>query len=73
MKLYIVGGKSPTGKALIEILRKHKIRFLAPADKYFDPDNALAITKSIRGVCRSHWIALFVISRTSIQFASARK
>lgn len=47
MKLYIVGGKSPTGKALIEILRKHKIRFLAPADKYFDPDNALAIAKSI--------------------------
>ena len=47
MKLYIVGGKSPTGKALIEILRKHKIRFLAPSDKYFDPDNALAIAKSI--------------------------
>jgi len=47
VKLYIVGGKSPTGKALIEILRKHKIRFLAPADKYFDPDNALAIAKSI--------------------------
>lgn len=47
MKLYIVGGKSPAGKALIELLRKHKIRFLAPADKYFDPDNALAIAKSI--------------------------
>jgi dTDP-4-dehydrorhamnose reductase len=47
VKLYIVGGKSPTGKALIEILRKHKIRFLAPADKYFDPNNALAIAKSI--------------------------
>ena len=47
VKLYIVGGKSPTGKALIEALRKQKIRFLAPADKYFDPDNALAIAKSI--------------------------
>lgn len=47
MKLFLVGGNSPTGKGLIEILRKHKIRFLAPADKHFDPDNGTAIAKMI--------------------------
>lgn len=47
MKLFIVGGNSPTAKELLEILRKHKIRFLAPADKHFDPDNEVAIAKMI--------------------------
>lgn len=47
MKLFLVGANSPTGRGLIEILRKHKIRFLAPADKTFDPDNAVAIAKMI--------------------------
>lgn len=47
MKLFLVGANSPTGRALIEILRKNKIRFLAPADKNFDPDNGPAITKLI--------------------------
>jgi dTDP-4-dehydrorhamnose reductase len=47
VKLFIVGGNSPTGKALLEILRKRKIRFQAPADKHFDPDNAVAIAKMV--------------------------
>lgn len=47
MKLFLVGANSPTGRALIEILRKNKIRFLAPADKHFDPDNGPAITKMV--------------------------
>ncbi len=47
MKLFLVGANSPTGRALIEILRKNKIRFLAPADKQFDPDNAAGISKMI--------------------------
>ena len=47
MKLFIVGGNSPTAKELLEILRKHKIRFQAPADKHFDPDNDVAIAKMI--------------------------
>ncbi len=47
MKLFLVGANSPTGRGLIEILRKNKIRFLAPADKNFDPDNGAAITKMV--------------------------
>jgi len=47
VKLFLVGANSPTGRGLIEILRKNKIRFLAPADKNFDPVNASAISKMI--------------------------
>lgn len=47
MKLFLVGTNSPTGKGLIEILRKRKIPFLAPADKHFDTDNAVAIAKMV--------------------------
>ena len=42
-----MGGNSPTAKDLVEILRKRKIRFQAPADKHFDPDNGVAIAKMI--------------------------
>ena len=42
-----MGGNSPTAKDLVEILRKHKIRFQAPADKHFDPDNGVAIAKMV--------------------------
>lgn len=48
MKLFLVGGNSPTGKCLIEILRKRKIRFLAPADKHFDPGKAVVINKLVK-------------------------
>lgn len=47
MKIFLVGANSPTGKGLIEILRKRKIRFQAPADKHFDPGNGVAIAKMI--------------------------
>jgi dTDP-4-dehydrorhamnose reductase len=47
VKLFLVGANSPTGRALIEILRKNKIRFLAPADKSFDPVDGPAIAKLI--------------------------
>ena len=47
MRLFLAGARSPTGKALIEILRKHKIRFLAPPEKHFDPDNGVALAKMI--------------------------
>ena len=47
MKLFLVGANSPAGKGLIEILRKNKIRFLAPADKNFDPVNAGYIFRMI--------------------------
>jgi dTDP-4-dehydrorhamnose reductase len=47
VKLFLVGANSPAGRALIEILRKRKIPFQAPADKHFDPDNAVAIAKMI--------------------------
>lgn len=47
MKLFLVGARSPTGKALTEILRKRKISFLAPAEKHFTPDNASAIAAMI--------------------------
>lgn len=47
MKLFIVGGTSPTGENLLEILRRRKIQFLAPGDKVFDPGRELAIAKII--------------------------
>ena len=47
MRLFLAGTNSPTGKDLIEILRKRKIRFLAPPDKFFDPDNRTAIAKMV--------------------------
>lgn len=47
MKLFLVGANSPTGKSLIEILRKRKIRYLAPADKHFDPDHPQVFSKLI--------------------------
>lgn len=47
MKLFLVGANSPTGKGLIEILKKNKIRYLAPADKHFDPDNGVVIAKMV--------------------------
>ncbi len=47
MKLFIAGARSPTGKALVEQLRKRKIRFHAPAEKHFDPDNADGISKLV--------------------------
>ena len=47
MRLFIVGGNSPTGKDLIEILRKRKVRFHAPADKHFDPDNGVAVARMV--------------------------
>jgi len=56
VKLFLVGGNSPTGKGLIEILRKNKIRFLAPADKHFDPDNGVAIAKMVTDFAPSQLI-----------------
>lgn len=47
MKLFLVGANSPTGKGLIEILRKNKIRFLAPADKNFDLVDGGSISKLV--------------------------
>ena len=47
MKLFLVGARSPTGKALVEILRKRRIPFLAPAEKHFAPENAAAIATMI--------------------------
>lgn len=47
MRLFLVGARSPTGKDLIEILRKRKIRFMAPPEKHFDPDNGVAIAKMV--------------------------
>ena len=48
MKLFLVAGNSPTGKCLVEILRKRKIRFLAPAEKHFDPHNPAVIQKLVK-------------------------
>lgn len=47
MRLFLVGARSPTGKDLIEILRKRKVRFMAPPEKHFDPDNGVAIAKMV--------------------------
>jgi dTDP-4-dehydrorhamnose reductase len=47
LKLFIVGGNHPVAKELIGSLRRFKIRFQAPADKRFDPDNGVAIAKMV--------------------------
>ena len=47
MKLFIVGVNSPTGKELIEILRRRKIRYLAPADKHFEQADEAVIAKMV--------------------------
>lgn len=47
MKLFIVGGNSPTAKDLIEVLRQNRIRFQAPPDKYLDPGDPVGIAKLI--------------------------
>lgn len=47
MRLFIAGGNSPTGKALIERLRQRRMRFLAPADKHFLPENQKAIARLV--------------------------
>ncbi|GIS50972.1 MAG: hypothetical protein Ct9H90mP25_4060 [Gammaproteobacteria bacterium] len=47
MKLFIVGGNSPTAADLIEILRMQKIPYKAPPDKFFNPDEGVAIEKMI--------------------------
>lgn len=47
MKLFIVGGNSPTAKDLIEILRRQRVSFQAPADKYFNSEDGVAIAKMI--------------------------
>ena len=47
MKLFIAGGNSPTGKALIEQLRQRRLRFHAPADRHFVPENAAGINQLI--------------------------
>ena len=56
--MFIVGANSPTGKGLLEILRKNKIRFLAPADKHFDPDNDVVIAKMVTDFAPSQVINL---------------
>ncbi|MBK51315.1 MAG: hypothetical protein CMQ45_02895 [Gammaproteobacteria bacterium] len=48
MRLFLAGTNSPTGKDLIEILRRRKINFMAPPDKLFDPDNRNAIVKMLK-------------------------
>jgi dTDP-4-dehydrorhamnose reductase len=58
VKLFIVGGKSPTGKALIESLRRNKIRFVSPPEKFFDLDNTLGIAKVISDYAPSQLINL---------------
>ena len=47
MRLFIAGGNSPTGKALIEGLRRRRLRFHAPADKHFVPENAAGIAELV--------------------------
>lgn len=58
MKLLLVGASSPTGKSLAEVLRKRKIRFQAPADKYFDPQNAAEMKKLIAASAATQLINL---------------
>lgn len=48
MKLFLVGANSPTGRNLVELLRKRKIRYLAPADKHFDPNKPKVIKKLVK-------------------------
>ena len=47
MKLFIVGGNSPPATDLLELLKKQKITYKAPPDKYFNPDEGVAIAKMI--------------------------
>ncbi len=47
MKLFLVGARSPTGKALTSVLRRRRVPFLAPAEKHFTPDNASTIAAMI--------------------------
>ena len=47
MKLFIVGGNSPTATDLLELLKKQKIPCKAPPDKYFNPEEGVAIAKMI--------------------------
>ncbi len=47
MKLFLVGAKSPTGKALVKILRERRIRFLAPPEYQFVPENAEEIARMV--------------------------
>lgn len=47
MKLFLVGANSPTGKDLVEILKKRRISFLAPPRAQFFPDNAMGIAKLV--------------------------
>ena len=47
MKLFIVGGNCPTATDLLELLKKQKIPCKAPPDKYFNPDEGVAIAKMI--------------------------
>ena len=47
MKLFIVGGNSPTATDLLELLKKQKIPYKAPPDKVFNPDDGVAIAKMI--------------------------
>ena len=47
MKLFIIGGNSPTAKDLIEVLRKRRIRFQAPPAKYFDPSDPVGIANLV--------------------------
>jgi dTDP-4-dehydrorhamnose reductase len=47
LKLFIVGGNSPTATDLLELLKKQKIPYKAPPDKYFNPDEGVAIAKMI--------------------------
>ena len=48
MRLFLVGARSPTGKDLIEILRQRKIRFKAPPEKIFEPENRAEIASMVK-------------------------
>ena len=47
MRLFLVGARSPTGKDLMDMLRRRKLRFLAPPEKHFNPANATAIANLV--------------------------
>jgi len=48
MKLFVVGARSPTGKALAEILRKGGLPFFAPAEKHCTADNAATLAAMVK-------------------------
>tara|TARA_B100000686_G_C16646571_1_gene893125 strand:+ start:200 stop:1195 length:996 start_codon:yes stop_codon:yes gene_type:complete len=58
LKLFIVGGNSPTAKDLIEILRERRIRFQAPPDKQIDPNDEVSIAKLITEAAPSQLVNL---------------